>query len=96
MITIEVKVMNGVAPLPIRVYIDNIHNFNDIRFSKNESFKENFNLGKGEYYIIISGSNPINGKTLISISGTDVNNTVIDFEKTKTTEFYSSIFYVKI
>jgi hypothetical protein len=96
MITIDVKIFNGLAPLPIRVYIDNINNFNDIRFSKNESFTESFSLTKGEYYIIISGSNPINGKTIISISGTDASNAVVDFNKTKTTEFYSSIFFVKI
>jgi hypothetical protein len=96
MITIDVKVFNGVAPLPIRVYIDNINNFNDIRFSKNESFIESFNLAKGEYYIIISGSNPKEGKTIISITGQDFNNANIDFNKTKTTEFYSAIFYLKI
>ncbi len=96
MTTIEVKILNGVAPLPIRVYIDNINNFNDIRFSKNESFTESFNLAKGEYYIIISGSNPVDGKTTISVTGKDENDKVFDFNKTKTTEFYSSIFYVKI
>jgi hypothetical protein len=56
----------------------------------------NFDLGKGEYYIIISGSNPNDGKTTITISGKDESNNDLEWTKIKTTELYSSIFYIKV
>lgn len=96
MITIDVKVYGGVAPLPIRVFIDNIANFDDIRFSRNGSFTENFQLANGEYYIIISGSNPVDGKTIVTVSGEDSQGNKINYTKTKTGDLYSVLNYVKI
>lgn len=96
MITIEVKVYGGVAPLPIRVFIDNIANFDDIRFSRDASFTESFQLANGEYYIIISGSNPLDGKTIVTVSGTDSAGNAFKFTKTKTGDLYSVLNYVKI
>lgn len=96
MITIDVKVYGGVAPLPIRVFIDNIANFDDIRFSRDASFTESFQLANGEYYIIISGSNPPDGKTIVTVSGTDSAGNSFKFTKTKTGDLYSVLNYVKI
>lgn len=96
MITIDVKVYGGVTPLPIRVFIDNIANFDDIRFSRNSSFSEDFQLANGEYYIIISGANPIDGKTIITVKGEDSQGNKIYYTKTKTGDLYSVLNYVKI
>jgi hypothetical protein len=96
MINIAVTVRGGIAPLPIKVAIDNLDNNHDIKFSRGGSFNESFNVPPGRYMIIISGMNPAGGTTEMNVSG-DFNLGPLPTEN-KTTEktYYSQLFYGEI
>ena len=98
MITIKVKVFGGVAPVPIEVFIDrdaNTHD-DDIIIRRPISFEETLDLQKGNYTIIVSGKNPVGGRTEISITGKDSNGNDINLSKTKEVSNYSAIFDLDI
>lgn len=93
MINITVNVRGGMAPLPIKVIIDNLDNNHDIKFSRNNSFSENFNIPPGRYMIIISGMNPLGGSTEMIVSGDFTEGPLPTGNKTSEKTFYSQLFY---
>lgn len=98
MITIKVKVYGGVAPIPIEVFIDkdvNSHE-DDIIIRSPISFQQDVPLTPGEYAIIVSGKNPIDGRTEIIITGVDSNGNNINLSKTKTVSNYFASFILNI
>ena len=98
MINIDVKVYGGIAPIPIEVFIDkdtNTHE-DDIIIRSPISFKQNVELAPGEYAIIVSGKNPIEGRTEINITGKDSDGNVIKMSKIKSVANYFASFILKI
>lgn len=93
MINITVNVRGGMAPLPIKVVIDNLDNSHDIKFSRSNSFSENFNLPSGRYMIIISGMNPEGGSTEMIVNGDFSEGPLPTSNKTTEKTFYSQLFY---
>lgn len=96
MTTIEVAVTGGVAPIPIKVFIDNLENSDDIRFTRNRSFSESFNLPSGKYMITVSGMNPLDGQTKIDVLGNFSQGPLPSPTQTATQPFYSELFYIEI
>lgn len=96
MTNITVNVFGGVAPLPIRVMIDNLDNNDDIKFTRNKSFSENYNLPPGRYTIIISGMNPSGGRTEMQVSGSFLEGPLPTAQKTTNETYYSQFFYIII
>ena len=101
MITIEVKVYGGLAPVPINVTISEQNNLYNNDFSKDKSFKEKLELPRGIYEIVVSGQNPYNPdgndkiRTEIKVYGkTGTGN--INLKKVKTVEEYSAGFSFSI
>jgi len=98
MITIKVKVYGGVAPIPIEVFIDrdvNSHD-DDIIIRSPVSFQQDVDLNRGEYAIVVSGKNPIDGRTEITIAGHDSTGKAINLSKTKTVANYFASFIINI
>lgn len=98
MITIEVRVYGGVAPVPIQVFIDrdaNTHD-DDIIIMSPISFKQIVPLSPGTYAIVVSGKNPLDGRTEISITGTDSSGNAVNLHKTKDIPNYSAVFIINI
>jgi len=70
MVTIKVDVSDGIAPIPIRVFINHLeNNEDDSKFSRDESFEESFDLNGGKYSILVTGKNNPGSSTQISVSG---------------------------
>jgi hypothetical protein len=94
MITLDVKTKGGVCPFPIKVSIDNLDPNNNFHtaMQQNGSFNQNFNLPKGQYAMIIGGSNAINGSTDINLTGTFVSGPNPQSHYNKTTSLYTAIF----
>lgn len=93
MINITVNVKGGMAPLPIKVIIDNLDNNHDIKFSRSSSFSENFNVPPGRYMIIISGMNPKDGSTDMIVDGNFTEGPLPTAKLTTEKKFYSKLFY---
>lgn len=93
MINITVNVFGGLAPLPIKVIIDNLDNDHDIKFSRNNSFSENYILPPGRYMIIISGMNPSEGRTEMSINGNFSEGPLPTANKSSEKTYFAQLFY---
>ncbi|PXY41104.1 hypothetical protein DMB65_09120 [Flavobacterium cheongpyeongense] len=93
MVNISVTVFGGLPPLPIKVIIDNLDNNHDIKFSRNNSFSEDYILPPGRYMIIISGMNPSGGKTEMHVHGDFSEGPLPTDEKTTEKTYYSQLFY---
>jgi len=97
MITISVTVKGGTAPLPIKVFIDNLNdNQYDQKITKDRSFSENFDLPSGKYMIVVSGMNPQGGTTDISVTGAFTVGPRPDSSTTAYKTLYSVLFYGEI
>jgi hypothetical protein len=96
MTTIEVIVTGGIAPIPIKVVIDNLNNNEDLTFKREFSFKEKFDLTTGEYLITITGMNPSDGTTEMRVSGTFDDGPDPADHHIVSTRFYSKFFYIKL
>ncbi len=96
MVTIEVQVNGGVAPLPIKVFIDNLDNLDDIRFTRTMSFTEHYALASGRYMLTVSGMNPDEGSTSIKLSGDFSKEPLPKSAQEATNRLYSILFYFEI
>ncbi|MDI1256413.1 MAG: hypothetical protein PSV16_09940 [Flavobacterium sp.] len=96
MINITTTVFGGIAPLPIKVSIDNLDNDHDVKFARTASFNENFNLPPGRYMIVISGMNPKDGRTEMSVTGDFSEGPLPTPDRTTDKPFYSKLFYCVI
>lgn len=95
-IRIKVDVKGGIAPVPILIFIDKVNSDDDTRIKRNGSFNENFTVSVGEYNVIISGENPIEGQTYIEVEHTDDNSVTKTKKYVITRTIYSKIFKIFI
>jgi len=96
MIIIDVQVNGGVLPIPIKVFIDNIDNSDDFRFTRTTSFNEHVALAKGRYMLTISGMNPDEGHTIMKITGDFSEKPTPAAEQRGDKRFFSKLFYFEI
>lgn len=96
MITIKVTVRNGIPPVPIKVFIDNMENSNDIFFKSKMGFEQDFKVTSGKYIINIFGVSPKDGSTEISITGSFKAGPVPATPLTVPDQIYSESFYVEV
>lgn len=95
-ITIEVSVTGGTVPVPIMAFIDKVNSNHDILIKRSSSFTETFSVELGEYNVIVSGENPIDGKSVVKVTHVDSNGVTDSKEYTIKNEMYSKIFKVNI
>lgn len=93
---LEVIVRGGVLPLPIKVFINNIDNDNDLSFSRQESFSESYDLATGRYTVMVGGMNPLNGDTTITLSGDFKVGPLPQAQVVVKDSLFSVIFYIEI
>ena len=96
MVTIDVQVNGGIAPLPIKVFIDNLDNQDDIRFTRTMSFSEHYALASGRYMLTVSGMNPDDGHTTIKLGGDFSKDPLPQTEQKAADRLYSFLFYFEI
>ena len=72
-IRIKVDVKGGIVPVPILVFIDKVNSSHDTSIKRDKSFNETFTVDSGEYNVIVSGENPVNGQTDVEVTYTDNN-----------------------
>ncbi|RYE59120.1 MAG: hypothetical protein EOP48_01940 [Sphingobacteriales bacterium] len=97
MVTIKVDVLNGTAPIPIRVFINHLENDgDDFKFAKNESFEESFDLNPGEYSILITGKNNHSASTEITVSGECIKGPVPDETQKRDKGSYAVLFNLEV
>jgi hypothetical protein len=93
MVTINVKVTGGIAPIPVMVDITNLDTKQNLKFESDKSFAKSFNVDLGRCTIIVSGMNPDNGKTEITISGSFKDGPHPSVKKATSKAFYSQLFF---
>jgi hypothetical protein len=93
MVTINVKVSGGIAPIPIMVDITNLDTKQNIKFESDKSFTKPFDVNSGRCTIIISGMNPEGGKTEINLTGDFKQGPNPSAKKTTSKAFYSQLFF---
>lgn len=81
MVTIKVDVYGGRLPVPMRIEIDNRNNPKIEPFEKGQSFTKQLNLSKGVRTINFTLKNPIDGYTVITISGISANGNEFEMKK---------------
>ncbi|GGI24573.1 hypothetical protein [Pedobacter mendelii] len=96
MITLKVTINGGIAPLPIKVYVDNLATTNDLRFTRDESFEEILNLQPGKYSIMVGGKNPQNGNTDISLTGDFKDGPDPQSSFNRSTPVFSVLYFIEI
>ena len=95
-IRIKVEVFGGTAPVPILIFIDKVNSNDDTKIKRNGSFDENFKTSEGEYNVIISGENAIEGSTNVEVEYTNNNGETKTKKYSITNPIYSKIFKVFI
>ncbi|WP_281635840.1 hypothetical protein [Flavobacterium marginilacus] len=95
-VRIKVDVKGGTVPVPILVFIDKVNSNHDTSIKRDGSFDETFMIGEGEYNVIVSGENPINGQTDVEVDYTDNYGQKNNKNYNITNPIYSKIFKVFI
>jgi hypothetical protein len=98
MVNVKVDVFGGISPNPIKVFIDNLDNLNDHKYSSNTSFSQNFDLESGKYMMTITGVNPNidDAHTEMRVSGTFSVGPLYNDYRDVADQLYSEIFYFEI
>lgn len=96
MIKLNVTVSGGRAPVDIRIFIDNLNNSDDIRYTSATTFEREHDLPPGKYCLVIGGQNPQNGSTRISLTGQFKLHPAPASPVTRTTKIYSVAFFFTI
>jgi hypothetical protein len=81
MITIKVEVFGGLLPVPIRIEIDKRNKPIIQPFEENRSFIKQLDLSKGVRTISFTLKNPIDGNTIITVSGVSANGNEFEMKK---------------
>jgi hypothetical protein len=95
-IRIKVDVKGGTLPVPVLVFIDKVNSSHDTSIKRDKSFNETFTVDNGEYNVIVSGENPVNGQTDVEVTYTDNNGKTGGKSYNIEIPIYSKIFKVLI
>ena len=95
-VRIKVDIKGGTAPVPILVFIDKVNSNHDTSIKRDTSFNEIFIVDSGEYNVIVSGENPIDGQTDVLVEYTDNNGQTKNKSYNIKIPIYSRIFKVFI
>ncbi|KQS35757.1 hypothetical protein [Pedobacter sp. Leaf194] len=96
MVTLKVTINGGIAPLPVKIYVDNLASTNDFRFTRDESFEEPLNLQPGKYSIMVGGKNPENGNTDVSLTGEFIDGPEPQSSFNRSTPVFSVLFFIEV
>ncbi|KUJ62121.1 hypothetical protein AR687_08840 [Flavobacteriaceae bacterium CRH] len=95
-VRIKVDIKGGTAPVPVLVFIDKVNSNHDTCFKRDISFNQSVIIDQGEYNVIVSGENPIDGQTDILVEYTDNNGQTKKKSYNIKIPIYSRIFKVFI
>ena len=96
MIHLEAVVRGGIVPLPIKVYINNIDNDEQVHFTRDGSFKDDYILPTGRYSVLVGGMNPEGGSTTVTLGGDIKVGPLPKPSFTSGRSMFSAIFYMEI